>query len=444
MRILMVLTSVFLATFALLTLLSLPALAAYPGANGRIAFVSNRDDDNRGNLEIYTMNPDGSDVQRLTAHRLPDEEPAWSPNGKKIAYTGSLGADRGVIVMNADGSQPVKVTSGSFFYPSGSPSWSPDGMKIVYQRYDEGSGRTDLHVVNADGTGDAKLTSTPDIGEFHPAWSPDGAKIAFSHFVPPCPNLVCNFEIFVMNRDGSGKTRLTFDGDQDTAPDWSPDGTELVWGNLNGTTEIQVMNADGSDQRSFSPAARGYQPGWSPDGTQIVWSGFGPPPDFFGGNEINVMNADGSDQHAISRSSSFDVQPDWQPLNRPPDCSGAGAAPSFLLPANRKFTLVFVRGVTDPDGDPAAITIDGVTQDEPVTANGDPTAPDAAAGGQPDRVSVRAERNPQGDGRVYTIAFTASDGRGGTCSGVADVSVPRHKDDPAVNSAPPSYDSFGG
>jgi hypothetical protein len=103
---------------------------------------------------------------------------------------------------------------------------------------------------------------------------------------------------------------------------------------------------------------------------------------------------------------------------------------------------VTLDGATDPDGDPVTLSVDGVTQDEPVTSRGDQTSPDAVderAG----ELRIRAERNPHGDGRVYRIAFTASDGRGGECSGIATVSVPRKKHKAAVDSAPPSYDSLG-
>ena len=104
---------------------------------------------------------------------------------------------------------------------------------------------------------------------------------------------------------------------------------------------------------------------------------------------------------------------------------------------------VSLDGATDPDGDPVSLEIQSVTQDEPVTSGGDSTSPDATADAQPNQVNLRAERNPKADGRVYTIAFTVSDGRQGSCSGKATVTVPRHKDDPAVDSAPPSFDSFG-
>jgi Big-like domain-containing protein len=114
---------------------------------------------------------------------------------------------------------------------------------------------------------------------------------------------------------------------------------------------------------------------------------------------------------------------------------------TVLTTVNRRLVSLALGGVTDVDGDPTTLAIDGVTQDEPVTASGDPTSPDAVDEGDGE-LRVRAERNPHGDGRVYRIAFTASDDHGGSCSGTATVSVPRKKKKAAVDSAPPSYDSL--
>src|SRR5882762_4968364 len=113
----------------------------------------------------------------------------------------------------------------------------------------------------------------------------------------------------------------------------------------------------------------------------------------------------------------------------------------MLTSANHRLVAITLDGATDPDGKPVTLTVDGVTQDEPVVGSGDNTSPDAVDQGD-GQLRVRAERNPHGDGRVYRIAFTASDGKGGSCSGTATVSVPRKKRKPAVDSAPPSYDSL--
>jgi hypothetical protein len=128
-------------------------------------------------------------------------------------------------------------------------------------------------------------------------------------------------------------------------------------------------------------------------------------------------------------------------INNPPDCSGASADPDSLWPPNHRMVPITIGGVTDPDGDPVAITIDGVTQDEPTNGLGDgDTAPDAVISGGD--VSVRAERSGTGDGRVYVISFTADDGLGGTCQGSVTVTVP-HDQKPgnvAVDSGQ-AYDS---
>lgn len=130
--------------------------------------------------------------------------------------------------------------------------------------------------------------------------------------------------------------------------------------------------------------------------------------------------------------------------NSPPSCASAVATPDELWPPNHKLAIVTLSGATDPDGDVVTLTVTAVTQDEPVSS-ADPgdVAPDAQAGPTGDTVFVRAERSDTGDGRVYRISFTGNDGAGGTCSGTATVGVPRGRHSALVDSAPPSYDSFG-
>lgn len=110
-------------------------------------------------------------------------------------------------------------------------------------------------------------------------------------------------------------------------------------------------------------------------------------------------------------------------VNSPPDCSGALAQMIRTWPPNHQLEPVTITGVTDPDGDPVTITVTGISQDEPVNGAGDgDTCPDATIVGGAAR--VRVERSGNGNGRVYTIAFTAADGFGGMCSGSVDVCVP--------------------
>jgi hypothetical protein len=133
--------------------------------------------------------------------------------------------------------------------------------------------------------------------------------------------------------------------------------------------------------------------------------------------------------------------------NQPPDCSKVAGNPKLLWPPNHKYRLVMLSGATDPDSDTVTVTITGVTQDEPLNGLGDgDTAPDARRASVSNQIYVRAERSGLRDGRVYRIAFTGSDGKGGTCSGTALVGAAPHdqgKGSTPVDSAPPSYNSFG-
>ncbi|MBI3014115.1 MAG: hypothetical protein HYY65_03395 [Candidatus Tectomicrobia bacterium] len=109
--------------------------------------------------------------------------------------------------------------------------------------------------------------------------------------------------------------------------------------------------------------------------------------------------------------------------NGPPVCGVASAVPSLLWPPNHGLVPVSISGVTDPDDSGVAISIVGVTQDEPVNGLGDgDTSPDAVIKG--DKVLLRAERSGTGNGRVYEVRFTADDGQGGACSGAVSVKVP--------------------
>jgi hypothetical protein len=154
-----------------------------------------------------------------------------------------------------------------------------------------------------------------------------------------------------------------------------------------------------------------------------------------------AANCPPTDQRGVSRpqGAGCDIGAFELVTNRPPNCASVIASPNRLWPPNHRLVLIALAGATDPDGDTVTLTVTGATQDEPVSGLGPgDVAPDAQAGTQSNTVFVRAERADTGDGRVYRVSFTGSDGKGGSCSGTVKVSVPKTQRSTAVDSAPPS------
>jgi len=182
------------------------AWAAFPGANGKIAFDSNRDIDS----EIFVMNADGTDQDQLTANAAGDYCPAWSPDGSKIAFDSDQDGDSEIFVMDADGTDQDQLTANGA--RDWCPVWSPDGTKIAFQSDIDGD--WEIFVMDADGTDQDKLTDNAVFDDEDPNWSPDGSKIAFSS------NRDGDWEIFVMDADGTDQDQLTANAALDERPDW--------------------------------------------------------------------------------------------------------------------------------------------------------------------------------------------------------------------------------
>ena len=277
-----------------------PLLGAFPGSNGKIAFA--------GAGGIKTMNPDGTDVQQLT----PDGAgPAWSPDGSKLAFYSMVDDHHTeIFVVNADGTGRTRLTVTTALGGPAFPAWSPDGSKIAFQNDSDRR----IYVMDANGANLAALTSGPD---FFPSWSPDGSKIAFAT-TRHGPT-----EIYVMNANGTGQTRLTNNLDPDNDPSWSPDGSKILFMHddaaaLGDWPDIFVMDPDGTDPVNLTNSLNIAETNavWSPDGTKIV---FVRSDDFT--SEVYVMNANGTGQQNISNSPGvFESHLDWQPIPVAPVC----------------------------------------------------------------------------------------------------------------------------
>jgi Tol biopolymer transport system component len=308
-----------------------------------IAFGSTRDNPTVNpflSSEIYLMNPDGSNLRRLTDNNDGDGFPTLSPDGKRIVFESNRNRTVGeplnisdLFLMRVDGTDQTLLTRGS------SATWSPDSKFIAYHRSASGTGlpiRPDAGAPAADSdifvgrvgalldneAPPTNITNSPGQIEEDAAWSPDGGKIVYTRHpvsdqAPPPAFHYTTKEIWVMNADGTGQTQLTFNTEEERAPTWSPDGTRISYGCRIGdpsgalpipTFEICVMNADGSEQNRLTyNAYPDLTHSWSPDGQQIVFQRTVVP----GQPQIWVMNAEGTGQTPLTTTPGINLFPSW-------------------------------------------------------------------------------------------------------------------------------------
>jgi len=230
--------------------------------SGRIVF-DNYDD-------VWSINADGTDLTRLTDSPWHEFDPAWSPDGTRIAYRSEPHDYPQLWIMNADGSGKHRLAAGGF------PVWCRDGSQILYAYPGPPSW---ISIINADGSGRHRVPNT-DAGEY-PSWSPDGKRIAFNN------NLTGSGRMYIVNVDGSGLVDLSGVGEGHEV-DWSPDGRSILFASGRdqdqlGYKDIYVMRPDGSGVKRLTHTS-GETPAWSPDGRYIVFSNGG----------LFMMRSDGS------------------------------------------------------------------------------------------------------------------------------------------------------
>lgn len=310
---------------ALAGLLLAPVSASYPSAhNGRIAFGVRAAD---GSSNIFTVLPNGHAQRQLTTGSGNHLCPAWSADGRTIAYCSDVSGSWEIWTMRADGTGQRQLTHLGGFATF--PDISPNGRKVVFGATEGADEHNEIYVVDArNGHGLRALTSCaafgPGCSNDTPAWSPDGTRIVFLHFddIDADENPV-NEQVWVMDADGSNKHPLTSGpAIKDQLPDWSPDGSKIAYnvGSF-GSGGIWVMDADGGNQHQLTgcaasdpePCAQGddFGTAWSPDGRKIAFLR-----DFhsIGINDrpVMIMDADGSHQHRLTASPGNHAVPGWQ------------------------------------------------------------------------------------------------------------------------------------
>jgi tol-pal system beta propeller repeat protein TolB len=279
------------------------AEAAFPGGNGWIAYERYSSDGTAA--DIYVMDGTGGNKTLLINVGNADLDPAWSPDGTKIAFS----TDEDIWVANADGSNPVNLTNTPITVGSDrEPAWSPDGRKIVFSsiRPEGDTSNLDIYVIDASGGNEQRLTTDPDTDRA-PAWSPDGATIAF------CTNRDGAW-IYLMNPDGSGERPLRQFTHIVTDPNWSPNGQTLVIAGDANNPGIRLLDLQGNLSGALTEGPIDRTPAWSPRGTAIVFTHYVPGS---GNREIYTVNPDGSGQTNLTNTSLPEYDPDWMPLQVP-------------------------------------------------------------------------------------------------------------------------------
>jgi len=338
--------------------------------NGPIAFAGLGAD---GNFEIFRMQPNGTDVRRLTNARGASIFSDWSPDGRWIAFDSDRTGNVELWLMDRNGGQEHQVTHFRQF--AGDPSFSPDGTRLVFEKSPADACCSNIYTVALDGTGLRQLTHfkvetfafepeySPDgrwvaftllppgghekvaiylvrsdgseirrvtrqrLDAAHPSWSPDGSRIIFNDRFTGTTG-----DIFTIRPDGTGLRRLTFVTPKrqvNFRPDYSPDGTKIVFNHLDDVgpgapVEAWVMNADGSGRRElialgFPGMAAGSdelsRPSWSPDGSRIAFDSRGGTTPMLW-QQTYVMNADGTDPRPLGPDPFAKFDPAWSPDGR--------------------------------------------------------------------------------------------------------------------------------
>jgi TolB protein len=275
--------------FAIVLLAVIPAAARADVFNGRIAFSSDRADPPAGQPrtgDIFTMNPDGTDVRQLTENPADDAQSDWAPDGLDIAYRirrPDSTRNFEVARMTAAGEDHRQLTFTPEGEASSQPAWLPDRSAILFRR--SGGNEPGTPILGAVWRmgplgEDPAVVFDPPGAQWYPSTSPDGSRVLFTTTLSPTGDR--DRAIQTINVDGSGLITL-FDapGAFDSAPAWSPDGERIAFesnadvagGNPEGDEEVWVMDSDGANPTQITRnTLRDEGPAWSPDSSMLAYS----------------------------------------------------------------------------------------------------------------------------------------------------------------------------
>jgi TolB protein len=253
-----------------------------------------------GNKEIYLVDWDGQGLAQITRNGSINIQPTWNKLGNRLAFTSYVSGNPDLYVADLVRGRITRLSSRSGI--NSGASWSPDGKTIALTLAPKGD--PDIYAIDAaNGRHVARLTRDEGI-DVSPVYSPDGAKIAF------VSERGGGVQVYVMNVDGTGVRRVTFQGNHNTDPAWSPDGTKLAFVSRDRHFDVFTVRADGTGMRRITQSAGDNEdPSWSPDGNYIAFSSTRA-----GGNHIWMSTADGTHQVQLTRGKGGYSNPVWSPI----------------------------------------------------------------------------------------------------------------------------------
>jgi Tol biopolymer transport system component len=270
---------------------------------GRIVFQS----DLGGNNDIYLLT--GGGLRRLTQDPASDEFPRWSPDGRSIAFTSNRGGTSQIYVMDADGENVRRVTSGE--HEAIEEGWYPDGKRIAYTVQKKKTIGRSYRLMTTDLSSGAV---TPLLPEFNgstalPDFSPTAPLLAFTG------KRTMGWDAFLANLR-TGEIRTLTEGGKACRPRFSPDGTRIAYvsSSADGKGDVWLMNPDGGgkEQLTDRPDSYDYYPAWSPDGKWIVFASGTKHYPTEGTWELALVKAGTKLVVPLFKSGSRDVFPDWR------------------------------------------------------------------------------------------------------------------------------------